>query len=159
MFNDSELETVRYHGGRMHREEMGAGDIRQAGSRPRLLLNDSSNELGEHVLQGLEGVSNNGKLAGVYEHVSSTPIRYQAAFCWWMALISDVVAAVSSHSTGSITSNSLHLCFSPRARYPSVSVPLPHRWLTSRPGWTCKCTHCRPGCYREGTMALYSTRK
>ena len=50
MFNGSELETVRQHGGRMHSELVDPGDTAsiRASNKPRLLIQDSSSE-GEKV--------------------------------------------------------------------------------------------------------------
>lgn len=69
MFNSAELETVRLHGGSMHREQ--ADDAEDNNSvtwhRPRLLLKEQSNEM-----QKPYNISSKsrGQLEGVYQHVS-----------------------------------------------------------------------------------------
>jgi len=68
MFNIAELETVRRHGGRMHREQIDNSDETYGAPRPRLLLKDPSNET---YKQDEPRIRENGKLAGVYQNVST----------------------------------------------------------------------------------------
>ena len=89
MFNTAELDTVQRYGGRMHKDYVDDSDRDSIRStKKRVLLRDNSQE----VLEKLTGNSNargsmikadpgvpqevrekiNGKLAGVYQHVSLT---------------------------------------------------------------------------------------
>lgn len=75
MFNTGELETVRRWGGRMHRElqddEDDNASVVNAGlHKPRLLLNDPSPDLNKTAEMSGRG---NGRLSGVYQHVSLIP--------------------------------------------------------------------------------------
>ncbi|KAF2461397.1 hypothetical protein BDY21DRAFT_360523 [Lineolata rhizophorae] len=67
MFNMAELETVRRHGGRMHREQVEDTESVNglAPSRPRLLLKDRSPDLYKSYRIS---ASANGRLEGVYQH-------------------------------------------------------------------------------------------
>jgi hypothetical protein len=72
MFNNAELETVRKHGGNMHRElveDQDDASIMQ--HRPRVLIQDQSTfenvEEGQKLTPKLEG-----RLSGPYKHVSLT---------------------------------------------------------------------------------------
>lgn len=69
MMNMAEINTVRKHGGRMHREVQDDNEsISSHSQRPRLLLKEPSNEIPPELLRGAE--SANGRLGGVYQHVS-----------------------------------------------------------------------------------------
>lgn len=69
MMNMAEINTVRKHGGRMHREiQDDSESISLHSQRPRLLLKEPSNEIPPELLKGAE--SANGRLSGVYQHVS-----------------------------------------------------------------------------------------
>jgi hypothetical protein len=81
MFNGAELDTVRRHGGSMHKEYVDDSDSDsiQGGTaqRPRLMLSDPTQEiLDKHKDQIAPGVPTaekeriNGRLAGVYQNVS-----------------------------------------------------------------------------------------
>jgi hypothetical protein len=81
MFNGAELDTVRRHGGSMHREYVDDSDTDSVhggtAQRPRLMLSDPTQEiLDKHKDQIAPGVPTvekeriNGKLAGVYQNVS-----------------------------------------------------------------------------------------
>ena len=86
MFNSAELETVRRSGGRMHREyvdDSSDSESVHAGTtqRPRLLLSDPTQDIldkqKERIAPGVPAADKeriNGKLAGVYQHVS-VPLR------------------------------------------------------------------------------------
>jgi len=67
MFNVGELETVRRHGGRMHREQIDDSDEAYDVPRPRLLLRDPSSEM---YKPEEPRIRDNGKLVGVYQNVS-----------------------------------------------------------------------------------------
>ena len=65
MFNTGELDTVRRHGGRMHRDIAdGDDDMSVASQRPRLLLKEPS--IDDRML-----LSASGMLSGVYQNVGS----------------------------------------------------------------------------------------
>lgn len=79
MFNNTELETVRRSGGRMHNDSVEDEDDCNsiASSRPRLLLKDPSSEVLEDqqlsrgsIEEVVNGPRLNGKLQGVYQNVS-----------------------------------------------------------------------------------------
>ena len=76
MFNSAELETVRQHGGSMHREQSGNADDNNSvmWHRPRLLLKEQSNEIQRPYNITSRG---RGQLEGVYQHVSlANPLNY-----------------------------------------------------------------------------------
>lgn len=88
MFNGTELDTVRRHGGSMHREYVDDSDSDSVhggnGQRPRLMLSDPTQEiLDKHRDQIAPGVPAaekeriNGRLAGVYQNVSVAELRSQ----------------------------------------------------------------------------------
>jgi hypothetical protein len=67
MFNAGEIDTVRKHGGRLHREEQ-EGDGEQAqGSRPRLLLKEPSDDVIASYPM-LNSPHSSGRLSGVYQN-------------------------------------------------------------------------------------------
>ena len=65
MFNVNELDTVRKHGGKMHREQVDDPDEHPQASRPRLLLKDPNNDLYKSYQQGAKA---NGRLEGIYQN-------------------------------------------------------------------------------------------
>lgn len=90
MFNGAELDTVRRHGGSMHREYVDDSDTDSMhggnAQRPRLMLSDPTQEiLDKHKEQIAPGVPTvekeriNGKLAGVYQNVSSRDSKFRKA--------------------------------------------------------------------------------
>lgn len=80
MFNGAELDSVRKHGGRMHKEYVDEDDDTQSmhsGHRPRLMLQDPTQDLLDRQREDVQSSvpaavkeRANGKLIGVYEHVS-----------------------------------------------------------------------------------------
>ena len=69
MLNMAELETVRKHGGRMHREyqDDDSDNTRSAAPHmPRLLLREPTANAGP----GSQGKGQSGKLSGIYQNVS-----------------------------------------------------------------------------------------
>lgn len=80
MFNGAELDTVRRYGGRMHKEYVDDSDCESI-HRPRLLLKDPSQDILDKEKRAISetGASMikerlNGKLQGVYQHVSLRPV-------------------------------------------------------------------------------------
>ena len=70
MFNLAELDIVKKHGGRMHREHVeGSEDTNASWHRPRLLLKDEQAGDGEASRQVEPSKMVHGKLSGVYSHV------------------------------------------------------------------------------------------
>ena len=68
MLNMAELETVRKHGGQMHREYQDEdADSRQAPHMPRLLLQEP-NTAGETPVFD-QGGRRSGRLSGIYQNV------------------------------------------------------------------------------------------
>lgn len=97
MFNSAELETVRKYGGKMHKEYVDDSDRESlADRRPRMVLKDNSQELMDDEIERYRESSVpaalkekiNGKLDGVYQHVSG---RY-------MFLKSPVLTSASTFS-------------------------------------------------------------
>ena len=73
MLNMAELETVRKHGGRMHREYQGDDDEsgrHAAVHKPRLLLEESN---ADPLCEQTSGKSSSGRLKGVYQNVGYFP--------------------------------------------------------------------------------------
>lgn len=71
MLNMAELETVRKHGGRMHREyqEDDVRDSRQGPHMPRLLLQDPNTAAENQAFD--QGTRQSGRLSGIYQNVCS----------------------------------------------------------------------------------------
>lgn len=68
MYNDSELDTIRRHGGKMHREHLADQDDASSHHRPRVLIQDQSTfdiDRAEKPSPRAEG-----RLSGPYKHVS-----------------------------------------------------------------------------------------
>lgn len=68
MFNMAELDTVRKHGGKMHREYLDNDNDSARGSlpsMPRLLLQEHGPELAQHSPPSRQS----GKLSGIYQNV------------------------------------------------------------------------------------------
>jgi hypothetical protein len=80
MFNNTELDIVRKHGGNMHREVVQEQDDNSTvQSRPRVLIQDQSTF--DHVEEGQKSNPNvDGKLSGPYKHVSFSA---QKSSCFW----------------------------------------------------------------------------
>ena len=123
MFNSAELETVRKHGGSMHREQ--ADDADDSNSmmwhRPRLLLKEQSNELQRPY--NIIGSKGTGKLEGIYQHVSNTAVLSR------IFLLTE--AKVPPAQTISVPSHPLHLPLSTRTGHPPVAVYGPSRWFST----------------------------
>lgn len=80
MFNLAELDIVKKHGGRLHREHVQeAEDTNASWHRPRLLLKEPSND-GKLQLEEGEAPAKtiHGKLSGVYTHVRKFPLHIPA---------------------------------------------------------------------------------
>lgn len=86
MFNSAELDTVRRYGGSMHREYVDDSDSDSINGgntqRPRLMLSDPTQEIldkqKEQIAPGVPQAEKeriNGRLAGVYQNVSSPNSR------------------------------------------------------------------------------------
>lgn len=93
MFNGAELETVRRCGGRMHKEYADESDTESLNpARPRLLLTDPTQDLLDTQERAREGSIRsvrsaiqkeklNGRLEGVYQHVSLTCLLQHKLKC------------------------------------------------------------------------------
>ena len=163
MLNTQELETVRRHGGRMHRDQIDEDDDRASimSHRPRLLIQDpTSDDLDQstRLLPGGQGaavrddIRTNGRLQGVYQHVRAR-------------VYSDVdfhklkrVTIVSPHTTASVVAHTLHLSISPRTWYLTVSFHVPDRRLRPHTQRTHASLCRKPWRDREDTMA-HTTRQ
>ena len=73
MLNQSELSSIKRHGGKLHREfvEEDAESVSSHQPQPRLMLKDP-----ETLTPPIGGV--NGRLSGIYQHVSRTLSRQNA---------------------------------------------------------------------------------
>lgn len=119
MFNQHEVETVRKTGGRMHREQVEDDDAASTFHQPRLLLKDASPPLGAHS-EVFGKVKNNGKLAGIYSHVSQSESFMCEQNIWTFS--NTAFPLVSPCSTIPFTSNPFHFPISTRARHPPIRV-------------------------------------
>jgi hypothetical protein len=68
MFNNAELDTVRRHGGSMHREHLVEQDDASIYHRPRVLLKDPTVADNDRVPVTQPKMKAEGRLAGVYKH-------------------------------------------------------------------------------------------
>jgi hypothetical protein len=127
MFNNTELDIVRKHGGNMHREVLQDHDDNNSTTtnRPRVLIQDSSTF--DHVEEGQKVNPNvDGKLSGPYKHVS----------CLINLGIANSILTIEPVSPRTPRTFSPHpflLTVAPRARYPTVPLPRPHRRQYSCP--------------------------
>jgi hypothetical protein len=75
MFNHSELDIVRKHGGSMHREQVEEqDDASTIQHKPRLLIQDQSTFDVDKAQK--PNLTSEGRLSGPYKHVSSSHIPY-----------------------------------------------------------------------------------
>lgn len=88
MFNHAELETVRKHGGKMHREHLEEQDDTQSihHSRPRVLIRDTMSYDGPSKEAPMQ-TAPQGKLAGVYKHVGLLHALYLATLTSWQYIL------------------------------------------------------------------------
>ncbi len=134
MFNGAELDTVRKYGGRMHREYIDDQSDRESinGGRPRVILKDSTQEILEKHGGSRAHDNNisaalrekvNGRLQGVYEHVSSD---YSTAGHESSSKL--IPAAVSANTACAIIADPVYITISSCPRHLAVAVPKSHRW-------------------------------
>lgn len=116
MFNQGEIEMVRKTGGRMHKEHVEDDDTTSVYHQPRLLIKDTSPPLGARS-EVFGKVKNNGKLVGIYSHVS------QQETC---AQFQELMPANSTFLSGRTL---LSASSSPRLRFA-------YQESSSRPLWT-----------------------
>jgi hypothetical protein len=164
MFNSTELETVRRSGGRMHREY--ADDSSDSESvhggttqRPRLLLSDPTQDIldkqKERIAPGVPAADKervNGKLAGVYQHVSVHTLDD------FPAKSTDTVI-VPPHSTSSLSSHPFHLSIPACARHFAVSFHKPYWWFSTCPRRPTGRARRRPRRDCEDSLARASRRR
>jgi PAS domain-containing protein len=85
MFNGAELDTVRKCGGRMHKEYVDDAEQDASSGRPRLVIKDTMQEESEDEARPPSIVPPtirekiNGKLEGIYSHVSICSVHATAA--------------------------------------------------------------------------------
>jgi hypothetical protein len=119
MLNQGELSTIKRHGGKMHREVV-EEDLESVSShQPRLLLKDPD------TLTPPIG-STNGRLGGIYQHVSARRTLR-------LAQVADE-AIVSACETVSVAADSLRQPIAKIAGHSAVTVFEQDRWLTACPG-------------------------
>lgn len=125
MFNGAELETIRKFGGRMHKEYIDDSDRESVKSgKRRVLLKDSSQEILEKHGASRASISVpptlrekiNGKLEGVYQHVSGRPLKIEVE-------ISANSISVSPYPTRAVFENSLYFAVTPCSRHSPIAVP------------------------------------
>jgi len=155
MFNTKELEAVRRHGGRMHRDQIDDEDDRASvtSHRPRLLIQDPTSEAlesrtkllsPEQALSTKEDIRMNGRLQGVYQHVScASPILPYIL----------LTSPVSLDSPSSIAPDSLLITIAARTWYPAVSVPVSHRRIASHSERARASIRRRTRCHRQDPLA------
>lgn len=116
MFNISELDIVKRHGGNMHREHVRDDDgmsVRGGqGGRggPRVLIKDMS-EFETAVAPSMRA---EGRLQGVYKHVSSHCREY---------LIVLTFGPVSTDPASAFATDLIRLTLSPRSWNPAIALP------------------------------------
>jgi hypothetical protein len=75
MFNETELNTVRKYGGKMHREQIDEESDGRRGDRPRLLIKEPSDP-STSPQRTMSSLSvRNGRLEGIYQNVSTPSIE------------------------------------------------------------------------------------
>jgi hypothetical protein len=125
MFNNTELDIVRKHGGNMHREVVQDQDDNSIQGRPRVLIQDQSTF--DHIEEGQKLNPNvDGKLSGPYKHVSLlgyTDTRFRELTLW----------PVSPRPPRTISPHPLFVTVSPRPGNPTVALPRPYRRQQSCP--------------------------
>jgi hypothetical protein len=116
MFNNTELDIVRKHGGNMHREVLQDHDDNNStiANKPRVLIQDSSTF--DHVEEGQKLNPNiDGKLSGPYKHVSCATILYSPSYIL-------TAEPVPPRPSRTFSPHPLLLTLAPRARYPTVPL-------------------------------------
>ena len=111
MMNMAELDTVRRHGGRMHREQQEEDEDKGSVGphQPRLLLKEPSP--GDKTFN--LNRSGNGRLSGVYQHVCPrSDLRSEEL----------LTRPVPTHSSISFPSHPLCIAFPPSPRYTAVTI-------------------------------------
>jgi hypothetical protein len=123
MFNMQELETVRRHGGNMHRETVEEDDAMSVrggpqAPRPRILIKDTGDYGDQSPRRDVPLNMSEGKLQGVYKHVCSPRSR-----CYIDTADSSVVPA---HPAGALAAHPLRVTVATRPRDPAVPLSRPH---------------------------------
>lgn len=163
MFNAAELGTVNRYGGSMHREYVDDSDTDSVHGgtpqKPRLMLSDPTQETldkqKERIAPGVPPAEKeriNGKLAGVYQNVSSSLFNHYSNHP------ADYFT-VPTHPSGTFPPHPVHLAFSSRTWYPSVSFPQPHRRLATGSRGPFCCAGRRPWCHCQDSLACTSRRR
>jgi hypothetical protein len=118
MFNNSELDIVRKHGGNMHRELVEDQDDASIGQmRPRVLIQDQGAfdaEDGPKVNPKVDG-----KLSGPYKHVSCA--------CLFEASQALTVALVSARPPCAFPPHPILLALAARSWHLTIPIPRPYR--------------------------------
>ena len=119
MLNQGELNTIKRHGGKMHREVI-EEDLESVSShQPRLLLKDP-----DTMTPPIGSV--NGRLSGIYQHVSL--LRHTHA-CVHSADCSQVPSCTAL----SLSADPLRQSFAEIAWYTTIAIPEQDRGLESSP--------------------------
>lgn len=118
MFNNSELEIVRKHGGNMHREQVDdQDDASTIHLRPRVLIQDQSTFDVEEG--GKPSPKVDGRLSGPYKHVSCHTKLYNTGCILTTALVPPCPPST-------IPSHPLLIPLPPCPRYPPITLPRTH---------------------------------
>jgi hypothetical protein len=148
MFNNSELDIVRKHGGNMHREHVDAQD--DAGAihmRPRLLIQDQGEFEGADRERMAANPKVDGRLSGPYKHVS-----YHHDLIPTIAL---TLPQVPTPPPRALAPHPLLLAFPARPRHSAILLPRPHWWQHARARLRrqrARRRHAR--CHRQDSMAF-----
>jgi hypothetical protein len=124
MFNNSELDIVRKHGGNMHREVSDQDDASTIHHRPRVLIQDQST-FDSPQEDHKPNPKIDGRLSGPYKHVSWP--SYSA--------VSDYTnhSTVSTSPTRPFAPYSFLLAIPSRSWNSAIAVPRTHRRQRPRP--------------------------
>lgn len=147
MFNNSELETVRKHGGNMHREHLEERDDASIMHRPRVLIKDMTNIESDNKPAHVS-IKPEGRLAGVYKHVgtlfSTAPYLTNVDHSTFLfAHIPPFVSSSSRHPSASRESS--NPAFSTASAAPPASATLsPKPSQTARAASPQKCAGSTP---------------
>jgi hypothetical protein len=117
MFNNSELDIVRKHGGNMHREHVDAqDDASTIHMRPRLLIQDQGAfEVEDRERMTPANPKVDGRLSGPYKHVSFTSSTLSATVL--------TVPQVPFTPSCTIAPHPLLLALAARPRDPAIPIP------------------------------------
>jgi hypothetical protein len=149
MLNSSELETVRKHGGGMHRQQVddsGDSNQKRRHERPRLLLKEPTSP--SYGIDVTSSHKSNGKLEGIYQNVSlSFPV---------FGNLCTNQPQVSLDPSLSFPSYPLFFSGSPCTRHTTIAIYVTYRRLSPSSRRTYSCTSRRPRRNGKSTLGLWT---